>query len=158
MFGLGFGEILLIAAVALVVLGPERLPKVARSAGLWVGRIQNFINNVKTELSQQAGVAEFRQARDSIEAAARSFEHDINANVRSIRGEVDALKRQLSKDEQQAETDSTLEFSGSSHDYHLPVREAPLLHRVSLRQQALQRRRDMRPRHSITPKLRVRRH
>ena len=101
MFGLGFGEILLIAAVALVVLGPERLPKVARSAGLWVGRIQNFINNVKTELSQQAGVAEFRQARDSIEAAARSFEHDINANVHSIRGEVDALKRQLSKDEQQ---------------------------------------------------------
>ena len=71
MFGLGFGEILLIAIVALVVLGPERLPKVARSAGLWVGRIQNFINNVKTELSQQAGVAEIRQARDRIEAAAR---------------------------------------------------------------------------------------
>ena len=158
MFGLGFGEILLIAAVALVVLGPERLPKVARSAGLWVGRIQNFINNVKTELSQQAGVAEFRQARDSIEAAARSFEHDINANVHSIRGEVDALKRQLSKEEQQAETDSAPEFSGSSQDYYLPVREAPLLHRVSLRRQALQRRRDMRPRHSITPKLRVRRH
>ena len=42
MFGLGFGEILLIAVVALIVLGPERLPKVAHSAGVWVGRIQNF--------------------------------------------------------------------------------------------------------------------
>ncbi|MBI0066930.1 MULTISPECIES: Sec-independent protein translocase protein TatB [unclassified Snodgrassella] len=158
MFGLGFGEILLIAVVALVVLGPERLPKVARSAGLWVGRIQNFINNVKTELSQQAGVAEFRQARDSIEAAARSFEQDINANVHSIRGEVDALKRQLYEDEQQTETNSTPALAELSQDYYQPVRDAPLLHRVSLRRQALQRRRDMRPKHSITPKLRVRRH
>lgn len=158
MFGLGFGEILLIAVVALVVLGPERLPKVARSAGLWVGRIQNFINNVKTELSQQAGVAEFRQARDSIEAAARSFEQDINANVHSIRGEVDALKRQLYEDEQQTETNSTPVLAELSQDYYQPVRDAPLLHRVSLRRQALQRRRDMRPKHSITPKLRVRRH
>ena len=158
MFGLGFGEILLIAVVALVVLGPERLPKVARSAGLWVGRIQNFINNVKTELSQQAGVAEFRQARDSIEAAARSLEQDINANVHSIRGEVDALKRQLYEDEQQTETNSTPTLAELSQDYYQPVRDAPLLHRVSLRRQALQRRRDMRPKHSITPKLRVRRH
>ena len=63
MFGLGFGEILLIAVVALIVLGPERLPKVAHSAGVWVGRIQNFINNVKLELNKQAAVAEFKQAR-----------------------------------------------------------------------------------------------
>ncbi|MCO6526988.1 Sec-independent protein translocase protein TatB [Snodgrassella sp.] len=158
MFGLGFGEILLIAVVALVVLGPERLPKVARSAGLWVGRIQNFINNVKTELSQQAGVAEFRQARDSIETTARALEHDINSNVRSIRGEVDALKRQLGKDESHVEADSMSVLSEPLPDCCPPVAEAPLLHRVSLRRQALQRRRDMRPRRSISPKLRVRRH
>ncbi|PIT51151.1 twin arginine-targeting protein translocase TatB [Snodgrassella alvi] len=158
MFGLGFGEILLIAVVALVVLGPERLPKVARSAGLWVGRIQNFISNVKTELSQQAGVAEFRQARDSIEATARSFEQDINTNVRSIRGEVDTFRRQLAEDEQHMDTDSMSVLPEPLHNYRAAVAEAPLLHRVSLRRQALQRRRDMRPRHSITPKLRVRRH
>ncbi|KDN13377.1 twin arginine-targeting protein translocase TatB [Snodgrassella communis] len=158
MFGLGFGEILLIAVVALVVLGPERLPKVARSAGLWVGRIQNFINNVKTELSQQAGVAEFRQARDSIEATARALEYDVNSNVRSIRGEVDALRRQLAKDESHVEADSMSVLSEPLPDYCPPVAEAPLLHRVSLRRQALQRRRDMRPRRSISPKLRIRRH
>lgn len=158
MFGLGFGEILLIAVVALVVLGPERLPKVARSAGLWVGRIQNFINNVKTELNQQAGVAEFRQARDSIESTARALEHDINTNVRSIRGEVDALKRQFAKDESHAEADNMSVLSKPLHDCCAIVTETPLLHRVSLRRQALQRRRDMRPRHNISPKLRARRH
>jgi sec-independent protein translocase protein TatB len=157
MFGLGFGEILLIAVVALVVLGPERLPKVARSAGLWVGRIQNFINNVKTELNQQAGVAEFRQARDSIEATARSFERDVNTYVRNIRGEADALKHQLTQDKPQEDTDN-MSVLEPLHDYRIQIAEAPLLHRVSLHRQALQRRRDMRPRRSITPKLRVRRH
>ncbi|MCX8753539.1 Sec-independent protein translocase protein TatB [Snodgrassella sp. B3837] len=157
MFGLGFGEILLIAVVALVVLGPERLPKVARSAGLWVGRIQNFINNVKTELSEQTGVAEFRQARDSIEAAARSFELDVNNNVRSIRGEVDALKRQIATDEA-AETETKMNLSEPLHYSGTNLSDAPLVHRVSLHRQAIQRRRDMRPRHRITPKLRIRRH
>jgi sec-independent protein translocase protein TatB len=157
MFGLGFGEILLIAVVALVVLGPERLPKVARSAGLWVGRIQNFINNVKTELNQQAGVAEFRQARDSIEATARSFERDVNTYVRNVRGEADALKHQLTQDKPQEDTDN-MSVLEPLHDYRTQIAEAPLLHRVSLHRQALQRRRDMRPRRSITPKLRVRRH
>jgi sec-independent protein translocase protein TatB len=157
MFGLGFGEILLIAVVALVVLGPERLPKVARSAGLWVGRIQNFINNVKTELNQQAGVAEFRQARDSIEATARSFERDVNTYVRNIRGEADALKHQLTQDKPQEDTDN-MSVLEPLQDYRTQIAEAPLLHRVSLHRQALQRRRDMRPRRSITPKLRVRRH
>ena len=89
MFGLGFGEILLIAVVALIVLGPERLPKVAHSAGVWVGRIQNFINNVKLELNKQAAVAEFKQARDSFELAARSIESDINHNIGSLRHEVE---------------------------------------------------------------------
>ncbi|WP_066568637.1 Sec-independent protein translocase protein TatB [Snodgrassella sp. CFCC 13594] len=81
MFDLGFSELLLIAAVALVVLGPERLPKVARMAGLWVGRIQNFISNVKTDLSNQAGMAEFKAARDSIEQTAQQLRQDVHQQV-----------------------------------------------------------------------------
>lgn len=154
MFGLGFGEILLIAVVALIVLGPEKLPKVAHSAGVWVGRIQNFINNVKTELNKQAAVAEFKQARDSFELAARSIESDINRNIGSLRHEVETVNREIMAAER---SNASSELCSSPSSNHFPS-EIPLIHRVSLRRQALQRKRDMRPKHQLIPKLRVRRH
>ena len=154
MFGLGFGEILLIAVVALIVLGPEKLPKVAHSAGIWVGRIQNFINNVKTELNKQAAVAEFKQARDSFELAARSIESDINHNIGSLRHEVETVNREIMAAEH---SNASSELCSSPSSNHFPS-EIPLIHRVSLRRQALQRKRDMRPKHQLIPKLRVRRH
>lgn len=154
MFGLGFGEILLIAVVALIVLGPERLPKVAHSAGVWVGRIQTFINNVKLELNKQAAVAEFKQARDSFELAARSIESDINHNIGSLRHEVETVNREIMAAEH---SNASSELCSSPSSNHFPS-EIPLIHRVSLRRQALQRKRDMRPKHQLIPKLRVRRH
>ena len=154
MFGLGFGEILLIAVVALIVLGPERLPKVAHSAGVWVGRIQNFINNVKLELNKQAAVAEFKQERDSFELAARSIESDINHNIGSLRHEVETVNREIMAAEH---SNASSELCSSPSSNHFPS-EIPLIHRVSLRRQALQRKRDMRPKHQLIPKLRVRRH
>lgn len=154
MFGLGFGEILLIAVVALIVLGPERLPKVAHSAGVWVGRIQNFINNVKLELNKQAAVAEFKQARDSFELAARSIESDINHNIGSLRHEVETVNREIMAAEH---SNASSELCSSPSSNYFPS-EIPLIHRVSLRRQALQRKRDMRPKHQLIPKLRVRRH
>lgn len=154
MFGLGFGEILLIAVVALIVLGPERLPKVAHSAGVWVGRIQTFINNVKLELNKQAAVAEFKQARDSFELAARSIESDINRNIGSLRHEVETVNREIMAAEH---SNASSELCSSPSSNYFPS-EIPLIHRVSLRRQALQRKRDMRPKHQLIPKLRVRRH
>ena len=154
MFGLGFGEILLIAVVALIVLGPEKLPKVAHSAGVWVGRIQNFINNVKLELNKQAAVAEFKQARDSFELAARSIESDINHNIGSLRHEVETVNREIMAAEH---SNASSELCSSPSSNYFPS-EIPLIHRVSLRRQALQRKRDMRPKHQLIPKLRVRRH
>ncbi|MCO6504374.1 MAG: twin-arginine translocase subunit TatB [Snodgrassella sp.] len=156
MFGLGFSEILLIAVVALVVLGPERLPKVAHSAGLWVGRIQKFIHNVKSELNQQAGIVEFKQARDSIELAARSIESDINRNIGRLRDEVESLNHPMAADEQKLRAPASLLSIHAKYDSHLT--EISSIHRVSLRRQALQRKRDMRPKRQLTPKLRVRRH
>lgn len=158
MFGLGWSEILLIAVVALVVLGPERLPKVARSAGLWVGRIQRFVSQVKEEISTQAGIAEFKQARDSIEAAARSFQHEIDGHVQGLRGEVDALKRQIQIDENLPITPVVQDYS-SSEPMVKTVSAAVPLHQVSLRRQAWQRKRELRVRRtSSLSHWRVRRH
>jgi sec-independent protein translocase protein TatB len=61
MFDVGFWELGLIALVALVVIGPERLPKVARTAGLWFGRGRRFIANVKADIDQEIKTQELKE-------------------------------------------------------------------------------------------------
>ena len=53
MFDVGFSELVLIAVVAMIVIGPERLPKVARTAGALLGRMQRYVNNVKSEVERE---------------------------------------------------------------------------------------------------------
>lgn len=61
MFDIGFWELTLIGVVALLVFGPERLPEVARTAGLWVSRIRRFITNVKRDVEQELRAEELKQ-------------------------------------------------------------------------------------------------
>lgn len=61
MFDVGFSELLLCFVVALVVLGPERLPKVARTVGRWTGQARAYLRNLSTELDRESQLAELRQ-------------------------------------------------------------------------------------------------
>ncbi len=61
MFDIGFSELLLVGLVALVVLGPERLPGAVRTAGLWVGRIKRSFNSIKAEVEREIGADEIRR-------------------------------------------------------------------------------------------------
>lgn len=61
MFGISFGELLLVALIALLVLGPERLPGAARTAGLWIGRLKRSFNAIKTEVEREIGADEIRR-------------------------------------------------------------------------------------------------
>jgi sec-independent protein translocase protein TatB len=61
MFDVGFSELVMVGLVSLLVIGPERLPKVARVAGFWIGKIQQMITNVKVEISQEFHAEEIRQ-------------------------------------------------------------------------------------------------
>ena len=61
MFDIGFWELALIALVALIVIGPERLPKVARTAGLWLGRGRRFIANVKADIDREIKAEELKE-------------------------------------------------------------------------------------------------
>jgi sec-independent protein translocase protein TatB len=61
MFGISFGELLLIGLIALLVLGPERLPGAARTAGLWIGRLKRSFNAIKTEVEREIGADEIRR-------------------------------------------------------------------------------------------------
>lgn len=61
MFDIGFSELLLVGLIALVVLGPERLPGAVRTAGLWVGRLKRSIQSIKTEVEREIGADEIRR-------------------------------------------------------------------------------------------------
>ncbi|WP_375740527.1 Sec-independent protein translocase protein TatB [Pseudomonas boanensis] len=61
MFGISFGELLLIGLIALLVLGPERLPGAARTAGLWIGRLKRSFNTIKQEVEREIGADEIRR-------------------------------------------------------------------------------------------------
>jgi sec-independent protein translocase protein TatB len=106
MFDIGFSELLVIAVVALVVLGPERLPKAARFAGLWVRRARAQWYSVKAELERELAAEELRRnlqaARREVEEAGRSIEagaRDVEKQVREAeaqaRREAEALRREV---------------------------------------------------------------
>lgn len=61
MFEVGFSELIMVGLVSLLVIGPERLPKVARVAGYWLGKMQQMIANVKVEIAQELHAEEIRQ-------------------------------------------------------------------------------------------------
>ena len=77
MFDFGLGELLLVGVVALIVLGPERLPQAARTAGRLVGKLQGFVNNVKQEFNTQAELDELRKVKQEFETAASEFRDGI---------------------------------------------------------------------------------
>lgn len=75
MFDIGFWELTLIAVVALLVIGPERLPKVARTAGLWAGRMRGFVMSVKADIDKEMRAEELKRIMD--EQAKSSGIHEI---------------------------------------------------------------------------------
>ena len=62
MFDIGFSEILFIMVIALLVVGPERLPRIARTAGLWVGKMRGFVSSVKADIDRELATEELRKA------------------------------------------------------------------------------------------------
>lgn len=81
MIDLGVSKLALIAVVALVVIGPERLPKVARMAGNLFGRAQRYMAEVKSEVSRQMDVEEFKKIREDSVAAIKDVENSIQSTV-----------------------------------------------------------------------------
>ncbi len=86
MFDIGFTELLLIAIVALVVLGPERLPRVARTAGHLIGRFQRYANQVKSDISREMQVEDLKKMRAEMEQAAASLKDSVTREASAIEG------------------------------------------------------------------------
>ena len=103
MFDVGFSEIVLIGVVALIVIGPERLPKAARTMGLLFGRLQRYVGDVKADISREMELDELRKLQKQVQGAAQEFKtsvesaaQDVHQGVRSVEDQLNATASQAS--------------------------------------------------------------
>ena len=106
MFDIGFSELIVIGIVALVVIGPERLPGVARTAGHLLGRLQRYVSDVKSDISREMQLDELKKLQAQVTDSARELEDSvrkeyqtakssIEAPVQAAVGELDAVAAEL---------------------------------------------------------------
>ena len=87
MIDFGFDKIALIGAVALIVIGPEKLPRVARTVGHFIGKAQRYVADVKAEVNRSIELEELQKMKSQFETAARDVEQSVQSEVRAATGE-----------------------------------------------------------------------
>ena len=93
MFELSFGKMMIIAVVALIVLGPEKLPKVARTLGHLLGRARSYANQVKQDIDREMQMDELKKLQQAAQDAAKSFETTVNEAGRSVEQEATSASK-----------------------------------------------------------------
>ena len=113
---MGFTEILLIGVVSLVVIGPERLPDVARTVGQWIGKLQRFVRGVKSDISRELDSGELKQLigdqreqidelRKMVRSTARDIESTTHEAVRGARKKLDEMEEAVEEVDAEVEAD-----------------------------------------------------
>jgi sec-independent protein translocase protein TatB len=95
MFGVDFSEIMVIMIVALIVIGPKRLPKVARTMGEWWGRLQRYINRIKADVTTSMELEELRELERKIKAEADALERTVQQAGNNINQEALKLEKEI---------------------------------------------------------------
>jgi sec-independent protein translocase protein TatB len=83
-FDIGFSELVVIALVGLIVIGPERMPKVARTVGHLLGRLQRYVNDVKADINREMQIEELKKLQTQVVDQARDVERQVNAQMSAI--------------------------------------------------------------------------
>jgi len=95
MFDIGISEIMVIAVVALIVLGPEKLPKTARTLGHLFGRLQRYVADVKADINRELQLEELKKLQAEVKTAATSFESSMSTAATEIQSNVRAVETDL---------------------------------------------------------------
>lgn len=99
MFDIGFSELLVCAVVALVVIGPERMPEAVRSIGLWIGRFKRSLRETRQEIERQIGVEDIRrqlhneEIMRSLEQTRADINKELNSVIEHVQSDIDAEER-----------------------------------------------------------------
>lgn len=116
MFDLSFTEIAIVGAVALVVIGPERLPKVARTAGHMFGRFQRYVATVKSDIQREMDASELAKVKQEVDAAARVFEQSVKEHANAFDSEVRSLDASVNSSPSATATDPALPLPAPASD------------------------------------------
>lgn len=96
MFDIGFSELVVIAVVSLIVIGPERLPRVARTLGHLMGRLQRYVSDVKSDINREMELDELRRLQTQVKDTARSVEQSFNQVTSGFESTVRSVEQDLS--------------------------------------------------------------
>ena len=88
MFDFGFSELIVIGIVLLVVVGPERLPKVARTAGHLLGRVQRYVSDVKSDIQREMQLEELKKLQEQVKHQAQELESSVRSGMANVESEV----------------------------------------------------------------------
>jgi sec-independent protein translocase protein TatB len=102
MFDIGFSELIVIGVVALIVIGPERLPKVARTLGHLLGRAQRYVSDVKSDISREMQLDELRKLQSQVADSARELETSVRKEYETARSAVEAPAQEVAAELQSA--------------------------------------------------------
>lgn len=97
MFDIGFSELMVIGVVALIVIGPEKLPRMARTVGHLAGRLQRYVSDVKADINREIELDELRKMRDSMQQAASNFESTVQTEMNKTETELNKSVEDLNK-------------------------------------------------------------
>ncbi len=95
MFDIGFSELVVVAVVALIVIGPERLPKAARTMGHLFGRLQRYVNDVKSDISREMELDELRKLQQQVQSAAQEIKSSVEGAARDVQTGVKSVEDDL---------------------------------------------------------------
>lgn len=99
MFEVGFSELLMVGLVALLVIGPERLPKVARLAGFWLGKVRSTVSTVKADIQQQLYLEESRELMQQVLKDSEAANLEINSALEAFGDNVAELEQVVAQKE-----------------------------------------------------------
>jgi sec-independent protein translocase protein TatB len=102
-FDIGFSELLVCGIVALVVIGPERLPKVARTLGVLFGRMQRYVAQVKSDIGREMEAAELGKVKQEFESAARAFQTGVETKASEVESEMREAQASIERSLESAE-------------------------------------------------------
>ncbi len=95
MFDIGISEIMVIAVVALIVLGPEKLPKTARTLGHLFGRLQRYVADVKADINRELAIEDMKKLQAEVKSAATDFETSMSVTAKEVEANVRAVEASL---------------------------------------------------------------
>lgn len=115
MFDIGFMELMLISIVALIVIGPEKLPGAIRTATLWIGRAKRSFQQVKSEIEREINADDIKRQlhNEAILADLKKVKDKADALVEDTKGKIDDAKKEFKKEQEQLESSIADDSKGS---------------------------------------------